>query len=255
MDILSDQHLADYRSQLTVDIGSALKQLAAVSLTPQSFTFYTSVAVMSSAKIEGEPLEVDSYVKYKMQQVEYLPELVRKPDDLFQAYIFAEKNELNQANLLHSHRLLAQHLLPEKWRGIYRTSQMLVMEHNTGKIQFEAAPASLVSAEMDKLWRDIAALRQSSLSETEVFYYAAYLHLTFVCIHPFNDGNGRAARLLEKWFLADRLGAVGWYVPSERHYYQHVNEYYRNLNRVGVFYDQLDYARADWFLQMLPNAV
>ncbi|WP_220392957.1 Fic family protein [Chitinophaga lutea] len=32
------------------------------------------------------------------------------------------------------------------------------------------------------------------------------IHLVFVKIHPRADGNGRSARLLEKWFLAVKLG-------------------------------------------------
>jgi Fic family protein len=28
-------------------------------------------------------------------------------------------------------------------------------------------------------------------------------------------GNGRTARLLEKWFLAEKLGAKAWFVESE----------------------------------------
>ena len=37
---------------------------------------------MTSSRIEGEQLEVDSYVKHKMLNVEYLPELTEKPNDL-----------------------------------------------------------------------------------------------------------------------------------------------------------------------------
>lgn len=32
-------------------------------------------------------MEVDSYVKHKMQDIEYLPELVQKPNDLYGAYL------------------------------------------------------------------------------------------------------------------------------------------------------------------------
>jgi Fic family protein len=255
MQLLSDRYFSEYKALLNVDIVSALEGVQAGELTPSSFTFYTSVAVMSSSRIEGELLEVDSYVKHKMQQVDYIPELLEKPNDLYSAYAYAHEHKLTRDHFLHSHSLITQHLLPERSRGVYRKSNMVVMEHNTGRVQFEAAPFDIVPGEMDKLWHDIDALTARNLSEDEVFYYASCIHLMFVCIHPFNDGNGRAARLLEKWFLATCLGAGAWRIPSEQYYYSHVNEYYLNLNRAGVFYEQLDLSKAFPFLLMLPQAI
>ena len=52
----------------------------------------------------------------------------------------------------------------------------------------------------------------------EVFYFASMLHLVFAHIHPFQDGNGRAARLLEKWFLASKLEDKAWLIQSEKFY-------------------------------------
>ena len=255
MNLLTDKYLSAYKQRLATDIGSALKDIAAMELTPHSFTFYTSVAVISSSRIEGEQMEIDSYVKHKMQDIEYLPELVEKPNDLYKAYLFAQQNELTLKNFLQSHVLLSQHLLPEKWRGAYRKNEMLVMEHNTGKVQFEAAPFGIVEEKMNKLWQDITQLQTVKLTTEEIFYYASFIHLVLVSIHPFNDGNGRSGRLLEKWFLATLLGEQAWYIKSEKYYYDHVNEYYKNLNRVGMFYEQLDMAKGDLFLQMLPKAV
>ena len=255
MKIISEEYFNTYKQQLQIDIGNALKEIEQIELTPKSFTFYTSVAVISSSRIEGDQMEIDSYVKHKTQNIEYLPELVEKPNDLFQAYLFAKENKFTRENFLRSHQLLSTHLLPEKWRGAYRQNEMLVMEHNTGRIQFEAAPFSIVNEEMKKLWVDIEELLNSKLSIEEIFYYAAYVHLVFVNIHPFNDGNGRAARLLEKWFLSSFIGETAWYIQSEKYYYQHVNDYYKYLNRPGVFYENLDYNRADKFLQMLPNSI
>lgn len=255
MEIISYKYFQVYKQQIQVDIPSALAEMKEIKLDPQSFAFYTSVAVISSSKIEGEQLEIDSYVKHKIQDVEYLPELVEKPNDLFQAYLFAGKNNLNKQNFLQAHELLSKHLLPEKWRGVYRQNNMLVMEHGTGRIQYEAAPPNIVDPEMKKLWNDINLLLKSKLSMEEIFYYASYIHLVFVNIHPFTDGNGRAARLLEKWFLAEKLGEVAWFIQSENYYYHHVNQYYKNLNRLGMFYEKLEYAKAEKFLEMLSNSI
>jgi Fic family protein len=52
------------------------------------------------------------------------------------------------------------------------------------------------------------------LSAEEVFYFASFIHLRFVHIHPFRDGNGRAARLIEKWFIAEKLGKQFWKLPN-----------------------------------------
>jgi Fic family protein len=255
MHITTDSYFDQYRRHLTGDLAGAMANLNGIELTEKSFTFYTSVAVISSSRIEGEQMEVDSYVKYKTQDIEYLPELVEKPNDLFKAYRFARQNTLTAKNFLQSHILLSRHLLPKRWRGITRKNEMLVLEHNTGNIQFEAAPYRVLDEEVRKLWEDIDHLATIQLSVEEVLYYASFIHLAFVSIHPFNDGNGRAGRLLEKWFLAAKLGERAWYLPSEKYYYADVNDYYKNLNRLGVFYEQLDYSKAMPFLLMLPEAV
>jgi Fic family protein len=255
MKIISEAYFPQYLNEKHIDITDALKNVQQRDIDDRSFTFYTSVAVISSSKIEGEQMDVDSYVKHTMQDIEYLPELTQKPNDLFLAYQFAGENELSEENFLQAHTILSQHLLPEAKRGAYRKVEMLVLEHNTGRIQYEAAPAAMVSNEMDKLWSDIAQLLERPLSDDEIFYYAAYIHLVFVNIHPFEDGNGRAGRLLEKWFLSRKIGDIAWFIQSEKYYYQHVSDYYQNLAIQGMFYEQLDYEKAGKFLQMLPTAI
>jgi Fic family protein len=131
-----------------------------------------------------------------MLNVEYQPNLVEKPNDLYRAYLIAQQNELTAANFLAVHRLITAHLLPAAKQGVLRTGNMVVMEHNTGRIQFEAAPAGQVAGLFEQLWDDIETLKNQPLSHAEVFYFASFIHLVFVNIHPFEDGNGRADRLL-----------------------------------------------------------
>lgn len=253
--LIKPEYFKTWKSSLAIDLSAEFFAIEQIKLAPHSFTFYTSVSVMSSSRIEGESLEVDSYVKHKVLNIEYLPELIEKPNDLYQAYLFANENSLNQTNFLKAHQLITAHLLPPIQQGVIRKTEMLVIEHNTGKIQYEAAPLSIVDKQYNQLWDEIEALIKQELAIEEVFYYASFIHLAFVNSHPFGDGNGRISRLLEKWFLAEKLGQSAWFIKSEKYYYKNVNDYYKNLARLGLFYEALDYEKALPFLLMLPNSL
>lgn len=124
-----------------------------------------------------------------------------------------------------------------------------------GKIEYVAATPYEVPNEMDKFYLDIDVLLKKDMSTFEVFFYAAVLHLVFVKIHPWNDGNGRSARLIEKWFLAQKLGKKAWFIQSEKNYYLHHQTYYKNIRTLGLEYIDLDYSKALPFLLMLPKAL
>ena len=253
--LLTHKFFETYTSLLNVDITVLFNELKEKEWTPENFRFYTAVSVMSSSRIEGETLEVDSYVKHKLLNIEYLPNLTEKPNDLYKAYEFARDNQLSVQNFLKVHAIATEHLLPASQRGQVRTGNMLIMEQHTNRIQYEAANAFIVQHEFEKFWEEIDDLLKEKLSVEEVFYFAALIHLVFVKIHPFNDGNGRTGRLLEKWFIANKSGEIAWYIGSEYYYYQNLQNYYNNLARTGLFYEELNYERALPFLIMLPNAL
>ncbi|PKK36078.1 hypothetical protein BWI96_13765 [Siphonobacter sp. SORGH_AS_0500] len=250
---LSNTYYDDYLSSLlTLDFSAAFAELKSKDWTIDNFKFYTAVSVMASSRIEGESLEVDSYVKHKLLDIEYLPTLTEKPNDLYRAYEFARDHSLTLNHFLQAHSIATEHLLPEAFRGKVRNRNMLIMDQQSNRIRYEAASGNVVKEEFEIFWSEVNALIQQELSLEEAFYYAAFIHLVFVKIHPFNDGNGRTARLLEKWFLASKLGEKAWYLGSEFYYYTHLQDYYNHLGRVGLFYKALDYDKALPFLRMLP---
>jgi Fic family protein len=213
-----------------------------------------SVSSVYSSKIEGEKIELDSYIKHKKFGIQFLPDYTKKIDDLYNAYAFAKSSELNPKKISEAHKLLSKHIVAKNWQGKFRNHNMYVTTPD-GRIEYVAASPNEVEAEMEKFHNDIEILLKTKLSIEEVFFFASLIHLVFVKIHPWNDGNGRTARLLEKWFLAQKLGNKAWFIQSEKMYYNQHNTYYKNIRLLGLEYPELDYKQALSFLLMLPTSI
>jgi Fic family protein len=253
LQMISSTLYNQYLEHIPQGLDEAFEALHEAELTTEHFSFYTSVASVFSSKIEGEKIELDSYVRYKRDGILFQPDYTKKTDDLYNAYLFAQNHQLNEENLKQAHRLLSKNILSETWQGKYR-NQNIYVATDDGKIEYVAVSPFLVKDEIAKLFHDIQLLQSSKLSIVEVFYYASMIHLVFVKIHPWSDGNGRTARLLEKWFIAEKLGEKAWYLQSEKMYYQQHQVYYNNLRALGLEYDYLDYQKALPFVLMLPKA-
>jgi hypothetical protein len=61
--------------------------------------------------------------------------------------------------------------------------------------------------------------------------------------------------LLEKWFIAEKLGEKAWFLQSEKMYYLHNQTYFKNIRLLGLEYMNLNYANAMPFLLLLPTYV
>ena len=213
------------------------------------FKFYNSVSSVYSSKIEGENIDFDSFFKHKFLNVKYKPDYTKKADDLFAAYEFIFKNRLTLQNLQKAHSILCSNLLPKSQQGLIRNNPMFVI-NSDDRIEYVAAEPNIVKTELRKLFNDIDSLLKMDLNDFDTFYFASYIHLVLVKIHPFQDGNGRAARLLEKWFLIEKLGEKATSVQLEKKYYKNLDSYYKNIKKLGVEYDKLDYSKSLDFLLM-----
>ena len=186
-------------------IAEKFNALTEAEISTHSFSFYTSVASVFSSKIEGEDIELDSYIKHKAMHMEFKPDYTKKTDDLYNAYQYAQTHALNAQSISEAHSLLSKNIVETHKQDQLRTNIMFVAT-DYGRIEYVATSPYELKAEMDKWYADLEALLITNMRAEEVFFYAAMLHLTIVKIHPWNDGNGRSARLIEKWFIAEKLG-------------------------------------------------
>lgn len=93
LQIIPKDLLEQYKTTVNEEaLFTAFNQLEDSPLSTEEFSFYTSVAAVYSSKIEGEAIELDSYIKHKRFHIEFQPDYTRKIDDLYIAYQFASEN-------------------------------------------------------------------------------------------------------------------------------------------------------------------
>ncbi len=201
LQIIPTDLLEIYRKQVRQDLQSALEGLSDAELSTDTFSFYTSVSSVYSSKIEGEEIELDSYIKHKRFGIEFLPDYTKKTDDLYDAYTYAKTQVLHQENLEAAHKLLSKHLVVRHQQGKMRTQNMYVSTPD-GKIEYVAAAPFEVASEMEKLYADIDTLLAATLDPTEVFFFASMIHLVFVKIHPSNAATAPTHKLLPAFLLS-----------------------------------------------------
>lgn len=217
------------------------------------FDYLTKASAVFSSNIEGNSIDLNSYMNYELNKDKFkVGKEIEEIEDLIEAYQFAQTNNLNEKSLLASHKIFSETLLIKSKRGKYRIEPVGVF--GKSGLAYMAVEPEFVEREIKVFFKDINELISSSLNDQEVFYFASLIHLRFAHIHPFRDGNGRAARLLEKWFIAEKLGRQLWKIPSEEYYKANQTKYYDSIN-LGVNFYELAYDKCLAFLEMLPNCL
>ena len=215
--------------------------------------YNTQASAVYSSNIEGNSIDLNSFMNHKLAKTKLKPDKeIQEIENLINAYKFAQNNQLNEKNFQNCHKIFSKTLVIKGNRGKYRNEQVGVF--SASGLVYLAIEPEFVPKVMSELFVEIDELLKMNLPSAEVFYFASLIHLNFAHIHPFKDGNGRAARLLEKWFISEKMGEQFWKLSSEKYYKEHQQEYYQKIN-LGVNYYTINYDKCLPFLLMLPNAI
>jgi Fic family protein len=249
MKVTDKKYLPEYAALIGNQISSLIQNFDFLE-NKGGFDYLTKASAVFSSNIEGNSIDLNSYMNYELSKEKFKAgKEIQEIENLITAYQFAQENKLTEPNLLFCHKIFSETLLIKSKRGKYRIEPVGVF--GKSGMAYLAVEPEFVNKEMKLLFSGISELLKNPLTEEEVFYFASLIHLRFVHIHPFRDGNGRAARLLEKWFVAEKLGQNFWKIPSEEYYKENQQKYYETLN-LGVNFHELDYDKCLGFLTMLP---
>ncbi|MCI5208769.1 MAG: Fic family protein, partial [Candidatus Electrothrix sp. ATG2] len=191
---------------------------------------YSSIA--GTAAIEGNPItkkdvkkiaqgeEVTVYTKKDQQEIR----------NLITAYTFlagikpsAEPFLITEEIICTLHNMITSDVPDENNRpGKYRNGIVYVGDKAHGGVY---TPPKILEDIKNLMREYISWLNSEAVLQANPFIRAALAHYYFAIIHPFWDGNGRTARLLEALLLQS---AHIKYAPRElsNYYYRNVDEYY-----------------------------
>ena len=252
MRITERKYFGNYIKSIGKDIPELIKNFD-FSGNRGEFEYLTKSSAVYSSNIEGNSIDLNSFMNYEMNKDHFKSgKEIEEIENLIEAYQFAQANKLNEVNMLNCLKIFSETLLIRSKRGKYRDEQVGVF--GKAGLAYMAVEPEFVEKEMKLFFQDLNGLISTDLNEAEVFYFASLIHLRFAHIHPFRDGNGRAARLMEKWFVAEKLGHDLWKMPSEEYYRNNQARYYETIH-LGVNFYGLNYDKCIGFLEMLPNCM
>lgn len=133
--------------------------------------------------------------------------------------------------------------------GKWRNDEMSVVSGTLGRerIHYRAPSAESVPEEMKRFieWFN---------SSPNTIIKAAIAHFWFVCIHPFDDGNGRIARALADRVMASITGERNQFYSLNRQILRKKDSYYKVLERVSRGEGDIT-EWLSWFIKAVENSI
>lgn len=239
------------------DIGFEAQRQASCAIAAQE--------LVASHAIEGERLDAESVRSSVARRLDMATtssaRADHRSDALAQMMLDATQNAAEPVTLA---RLCAWHgcLFPTGFSGMTRISvgklrtdadgPMLVISRGMPqpRIHFRAPSAARLPHEMARF----LAWFNEDVRETPLFIRAGLAHLWFLTLHPFDDGNGRLARLLTDSLIARGEGMPFRFYSVSDEICRQKGEYYLRLERAQR--SGLDVTPwLDWFIQVVDRAI
>jgi len=175
--------------------------------------------------IEGEELvarerDIQEVINYR-QVLKYLDSLEKEAK---------ESLRYNQTMLKGIHRLTGSRILAEEQLGRYRQTQVVVKDGRTGEVTFRPPPAIEAPFLIEDFFR---WLNSAESRKIHPVLRAGITHYYLVAVHPFVEGNGRAARAFSALVLFVENYDIKKFFSLEEYFDKDAARYYQALQAVS----------------------
>ncbi len=145
--------------------------------------------------------------------------------------------DFRQTDILHLHEMMMR-ISGDSFGGKYKTTDNIILEIDADgnrSVRFRPTPANETEKAMEQL--EFAYLDARSNANINQLLLIPCVILDFLCIHPFQDGNGRMSRLLTLLLLYKNGFDAGKYVSFEEQINTYKAYYYESLRQSSTGWD------------------
>ncbi len=236
------------------EIKAKCEHLTGIPLTRQTaeelYTVYLARGVLGTTAIEGNTLseeDVRAHIEGQLKLPESKEYLKQEIDNILEEkkriLKLRRRNKLSPWSIdeiCRLNKVVLQGLeLPDK-----ETIPGVIREHSVGVGRYRAVPAEdcryLLNQFCNWLNSDLEEINETSRIPIGLVKAIA-AHLFFAWIHPFGDGNGRTARLIEFRILLEAEVPIPATLLPSNYYNQTRTEYARQLDRASQSEGNMDY--------------
>ena len=146
-------------------------------------------------------------------------------------YIDKVKDEsITEKIFLEAHRITTKKIFPNEQPGKYREVKVRVTNSVTGEISYFPPPPNLAPGLVREYFFWLNHLQKDEFHPVLV---TAITHYILVAIHPFTDGNGRAARALATLVLFKEGYDIKRFFSIEEYFDRDADRYYKTLQTIS----------------------
>ncbi|WP_316558289.1 Fic family protein [Methanimicrococcus hongohii] len=169
-------------------------------------------------------------------------------------FISDPSNKITAENLNRLYRISINDFLDPDVKlppgAMYRNDSVYVVD-SSGKPVHSGLDYEKLPAYTD----DLIAFINDDCDEIDQVLKSAMIHYYFAYLHPYFDGNGRTARLLQLWYLVQKEYTSALFIPFSLFVNQNRNDYYKSFKRISENHDAAKVSDMTPFLYFFTQKV